>query len=74
MRHFTSDFIGALMAPFIPSDAIVFCITKAFGLDSSHKNLFSDLQRNVGDSIYNIQNMCCDTTTLYNNTNIKPSK
>lgn len=74
MRHFTSDFIGALTAPFIPSEAIFSCNTKAFGLDSSHKKKSSDLQRNVGDTIYNIQNMCYDPTTFYNNTNIKPSK
>ena len=65
-RHLTTDWSGALTAPCVAPLSTFPGTLRHLGSTRSQKQL-SDLQRNVSDSIYNIQNMCYDT-------NMKPSE
>lgn len=65
-RHLTTDWSGALTAPCVAPLSTLPGTLRHLGSTRSQKRL-SDLQRNVSDSIYNIQNMCYDT-------NMKPSE
>lgn len=65
-RHLTTDWSGALTAPCVAPLSTLPGTLRHLGSTRSQKQL-SDLQRNVSDSIYNIQNMCYDT-------NMKPSE